>query len=322
MAHQTDTVQAGSPSRIVRVTSSLRSAAAARLVGTNRGGPDSAAQFLAAAEKHGISLDHFWVSLWGNGDRVGQACLIVPGSGRSAMTFTSEPRDGLEEADLAAVVTEATARLPGVHIAQALLEDHERGARSALMQAGYLGVGTLSYMRRVTPKRGEHFQAHASWPMQVCVRRYEAGDDPALIEGLERSYEQTLDCPELCGLRDTADVLDSHRSAGRFDPAHWWIVERDRKIEGMLLFNPCPEMGSIELVYLGLAPSLRGGGLGRRLLEHGLAHLIGSPEPHVTCAVDQRNVPALRLYRALKFDEFAQRRAFVKPIASCAPKYR
>ncbi len=314
MPQRTGTSIAGSSFRIARVTDRLRSAAASRLLGPDRGGPDSAEQFLNAAEVNGINLEHFWVSMGQSDDSIRQACLVVPGSGRSAMTFTSAPSGTAEEKELASVVTAALARLPGVHISQALLESHETGANSALIEAGFFSVGVLAYMRRPAPARSDRFKSHSEWPQGVFVRRYQSSDDPGLIAALDRSYEQTLDCPELCGLRDTSDVLESHRASGHFDPAHWWVAERDRKIEGMLLFNPCPEMGTVELVYVGLAPSLRGCGFGRRLMEHGLAHLVGTPELHVTCAVDERNAPALRLYGALGFVEFARRFAFVKSL--------
>ena len=90
---------------------------------------------------------------------------------------------------------------------------------------------------------------------------------PELLEALESSYQDTLDCPELCGLRETPDVLDSHRSTGVFDPALWWMVHVNGQARGCALFNRCPEQRTIELVYLGLSPELRGRGLGKWLLR-------------------------------------------------------
>lgn len=298
--------------RLLPVTPALRRDAAAKLLGPNRSGDDTAAQFLFAAESHGISLDHFWVTISAPEGAVRHACLIVPGSGRSAMTFTSTPEDKEAISELAGLVRMTSEGLRGVHLVQALLEPHETAAEAALIEAGFTSVGTLAYLRRPAPTRADGFRPARAWPQGIVVRRYRSSDDPELLRGLERTYEDTLDCPELCGLRETADVLESHKAAGRFDPAHWWIVEMNRKIEGMLLLNPSPELGTIELVYLGLSCALRGRGIGRGLLEHGLSHLIGTLELHVTCAVDQRNTPAMSLYRALGFREFAARRAWVK----------
>lgn len=315
MTDETGTSSRHPSFRVARVPERLRSAAAKRLLGPGRGTSESARHFLSAAQTHGIDLTHFWATLEPSGDAVRHVCLAVVGPGRSAMTFTSTPTNQAEEREISALVGAALSQVSGVQLAQALLEVDEQASRAALVGAGFSDVGILAYMRRPTPSRWDGLARHSVWPEGVFVRRYQSNDDGQLIAGLDRSYAGTLDCPELCGMRETADVLESHRAAGRWDPAHWWVAERDRKIEGMLLFNPSPEMGSIELVYLGLSPSLRGTGIGRRLLEHGLAHLVGRPESQVTCAVDERNEPALRLYRRAGFEEFARRVALVKPVA-------
>ena len=139
-------------------------------------------------------------------------------------------------------------------------------------------------------------------------------DRAALIRALDRTYEATLDCPELCGLRDTADVLESHRSTGVFDPALWWLVFLNEQPHGCMLLNRCPDHGTVELVYLGLSPELRSRRIGSRLLELGLAAIDSTGGTPITCAVDLRNAPALRLYGRLGFREFGRRVALVRPI--------
>jgi ribosomal protein S18 acetylase RimI-like enzyme len=68
-------------------------------------------------------------------------------------------------------------------------------------------------------------------------------------------------------------------------------------------------------VYLGLGQSLRGKGLGRTLLPYCMARARSVvPGWPVTCAVDERNVPALRLYERLGFTVFGRRRALVRPV--------
>src|SRR6186997_1299624 len=61
-----------------------------------------------------------------------------------------------------------------------------------------------------------------------------------------------------------------------------------------MLLNRCPDHDSVELVYLGLSPELRGKRIGSALLQLGLSRLAGSPADHVACAVDLRNAPARR----------------------------
>lgn len=298
--------------RIVQIPARDRVSAARRLLGPNGGDATSARRMIASARDHGIDLRHMWASYGESGTGPGQVCLAVPGQGRSAMIFVSHPLDAGEEQALSLVIDHACRGLEGINIFQALLEPHEQAAQRAAHMAGFRNVGTLLYLIRDIPRSGE-MESVQDWPEGVRVRRYRHGDDPALIRALDMTYEGTLDCPELCGLRRTEDVLASHRAAGEWDPALWWVVERAGRIEGMMLFNPSHEMDAVELVYVGLAPALRGKGLGHRLLRHGLSWLPGLSLSRVTCAVDERNEPARRVYRRLGFVEATRRVALVRP---------
>lgn len=227
-------------------------------------------------------------------------------------------------------------------LAQALLDAREKDVASALRSAGFIDVGELAYMRRGLPRqaptRDFDLGEDDGWPPGVRVVSVDElireGHEPAtvdemIIRALDRSYVQTLDCPELCGLRDTSDVLDSHRAVGQYDPSLWWLVLLDGEPEGCLLLNVSQEQDSVELVYIGLSPKLRGKGVAGRLLSRGILalykHSIGEsqrgPYPVVrgsggiTCAVDMRNQPALHLYKRLGFTKFGQRWPMVARLA-------
>lgn len=265
---------------------------------------------------HAIDIDELWFSEHGEDRKPGAVCLVVPGNGHSGMVFTSTPTTAEEETELAAVIRRASASARRVRLAQALLDPAEARSRSAFEQAGYLHVGDLAYMRRLMPRVGEASDpaSRDGWPAGATVRPYVSTDDSAMVDLLERTYIDTLDCPELRGMRETADVLESHRLTGTFDPKLWWLLELDGKLEGAMLLNPCPDHDTVELVYLGLAPPARGRGLGLRMMEMGLGLLAGRREKHLTCAVDERNTPAWRLYERLGFTRFARRVALVKPL--------
>lgn len=274
---------------------------------------DSAIRMLRSATSLGVDLSHFYSSSDPDTNRPRQVCLGVYGSGRSAMLFASPPRTRQEEQELAAVIRHACERMERARIHQALLDAGDYATARSLVLAGFVSVGILLYMRRPTPSRTDTLAADvAAVPDGFVIRRFHGSDEGALIDALERTYIKTLDCPELCGMRETRDVYDSHRATGRFDPQLWWLLERDNRIEGMALFNASPEQGSIELTYLGLSPEVRGRGMGRMLLENTLLRLIGRSEPYIACAVDQRNVPARRVYESLRFESFASRAAFVR----------
>ena len=176
-------------------------------------------------------------------------------------------------------------------------------------------IAELSYQKLVLSARVE---PDTALPEDVELRR--AGDvrerasREALARALERSYIDTLDCPELCGLRAIDDVIESHRATGHYDPALWWVVYRADQPEGALLLSPFPDQGSVELVYLGLGPSLRGRGLGKLLMVRAIDAARRSGAMDMTCAVDMQNLRALRLYAGLGFRSIDRRVALVRSI--------
>jgi ribosomal protein S18 acetylase RimI-like enzyme len=244
------------------------------------------------------------------------------------MMFVSGPRSGSADGHQDRVsAIEASCRFlgsytgpdgePVVRLAQALPEPQETWSVEAFVGAGFTTIGTLSYLRR--PIRAAAAPEAPQWPAGVEVRVVQGvgpgdPDRAALIRALERTYEATLDCPGLCGLRETEDVLESHRATGAFDRALWRLVLFNGEPHGCMLLNRCPEQGTVELVYLGLSPALRGRRIGSKLLESGLALLAPRDGAHVVCAVDQRNDPAMRLYERAGFRAFASRTALVRPV--------
>lgn len=322
----------------VHLSSDLRLSAASRLVSEASGNRQTAARrFISAAPLHGIDLDLLWGTVDrrsdGTPERVREACLAVVGSGRTAMLFLSGPEHpGMTRGDASGAERVAAIRCAVDHfiaadparvrLIQALPEPHETWAIEAFLDAGFQVVGDLAYLRRPLerrPKPASPGPLAPTWPEGVSVRQVTrlgdgAADQALLIAALERSYEETLDCPELCGLRQTRDVLASHRSTGAWDPSLWWIVFLHDEPHGCMLFNLCPEQQSVELVYLGLSPAARGRRIGSKLLAMGLEHLRGQPATEVACAVDRRNTPALRLYESAGFREFTGRVALVKPV--------
>lgn len=284
--------------------------------------PAAARRFLDAADRLGMDLSNMWGVFDPVTKRVRQVCLAVIGSGRTAMLFVSGPDEGHEEGEVSlwermelirAACDHLRAQLKGdgktqaVVLAQALLEQEEHEALAALLRCGFLRLGDLAYLRRPIPRSGG--VQTPRWPDGVSIRRMRNSEEDMVLlsTALERTYEETLDCPELCGLRQVEDVLESHRSVGVFDPGMWWLVMAGSEPEGCMLFSACPEQNAVELVYLGISPRLRGKGLGAKLLMMGVQSLTGRPERVLTCAVDTRNTPAMALYRRCGFQRFGVR---------------
>jgi ribosomal protein S18 acetylase RimI-like enzyme len=290
-------------------------AAAGALVGEAGGRAAGAGRrFLEAARAQGMDLSRFWCTVDPATDRIRHASVLVPGAGRTGMLFCSSPSRPSDAPEVGAMLDALAEATPGPLLAQALLETGQEPLEHALSMAGFSRVGLLQYLRRPWPQAEAAPAAPGPWPDGVEVRPWKSGDDASLGEALEASYEQTLDCPELHGMRRARDVIESHRSTGRWDPALWWLVFESGRPRGALLLNPCPDHANTELVYLGLAPSLRRRGLARSLLSMGLRALSTRPHRTVACAVDSRNAPARGLYESFGFRLFAERVAFVRAL--------
>lgn len=322
----------------------LELSAAGRLAQDGTPRADSGRRLIAAANAHGIDLSLMWGTVepadGGRPARVRQVCLVVPGSGKTAMLVLSAPHSGdgawlgdadAQRAERVACIEQACRALAAfgrdrnqpVLIAQALPDPAEAWAAAAFLAAGFTRIADLAYMRR--PHPGAPLPAPpAGWSDGLTIRTVKGvapgdADRDLLIEALERSYVDTLDCPGLCGLRRTSDVLDSHRATGRWDARHWHLVLQDGAPHGCLLLTHCPDHHAIELVYLGLSKALRGRGLAAHLLSMGLSRMRSLDADHVACAVDTRNLPALRVYERLGFMSSASRVALVRAIHSAEP---
>lgn len=206
-----------------------------------------------------------------------------------------------------------------VQVAQGLPDPKEHWSVRALLDSGFITVGHLSYMRRPIGDRTGMPATPPVWPEGVEVVPLTHLDpkswDETLVAALNRTYLATLDCPELCGMRTTEDILASHKATGVFDPALWWVFLRQGEAHGCLLLTRCPEQRTLELVYLGISPELRGRGLSHAALAMGI--LSARPSCvgwNVACAVDLRNVPALKVYGRLGFRSFSERLAIVRVI--------
>ena len=270
-------------------------------------------RFLDFANSNAIALEAMW-SLTDEKGQLTHTVLVVPSPGRTAMFFASHPADDADSAAVGSLIrhaAEATSQTD-VHLAQALLDPGETLDRRTFRAGGFTELAHLSYMERVMSRTRR--ESEVRWPSDVVLQRYDDSLEDDLLNILEASYENTLDCPALRGLRETRDILIGHRSTGVFDPALWTLLRVNDQPAGALLLNPSPQQQSMELVYLGLAAKARGRGLGRMLLRHGLSLVAGRRERTMTLAVDERNAPALALYRAEKFRCVLRRVAMVQPL--------
>lgn len=322
-----------------RLPHAMRLEAALRLVeGTGPAARQAARGIIDAGPNNGIAFDHAIATLDPDRGVVRELALGIPAPGRSLLVFLSRPEPGhdrpQERTACVRALGEYLGTLPGrpIHIAQALPSRSENWATSALEGAGWTIVGHLAYLRRPlgpedAPKGG--FLRHKAEP-RVLPSGVElepiapplpgtpTHDD--LLAALEQTYAHTLDCPGLCGMRETGDIIASHAAIGRPELVLWSLVRHEGVPAGAVLLSCLPEQRCYELVYIGLGPTLRGRGLGEWLLRGAIGQLGARLRQggyrsgwSLTCAVDKANTPAMRLYERFGFVPFDHRVACVCP---------
>jgi len=272
--------------------------------------------FLAFAEASGIDITRQVLGFESDAlgrERVVTSVLWVPAPGRTATLFTPPQSEfpqiaGATTAALEAALADAHAG--GVVLVQILLEPGDGAGKTVCAAAGLHQLATLTYMERKPPPSAPDFEL----PHDFVLRGYCEQTHELFRTAILASYEETLDCPLLAGQRDIEDILAGHKSVGRFDPNLWSVVMRFNKPVGCLLLSEIPARNGLELVYLGLAPAVRGQGLGRILMQRVLAISARRHFEIASLAVDAANVPAAKLYRRCGYASVAQRVAMIRKL--------
>jgi len=261
-----------------------------------------------------MSLDGLWAAF--DDQTIVNSILIIPSKGRTAVLFTSPITKSRGVAQASSMIRVALqAQNPKqVHLVQALLEPTQRLERQALAEAGFSYLARLVYLRHPLARldasldpgepldwEGEPLTS-LSWHEDHRERFHQA---------VLASYQDTLDCPGLVGVRRIDDIIEGHMAVGRFDPG-WWVAYylADQPV-GVLLVNPLADRAELELVYLGLSPKFRGGGLAGRLMSRALARGGEEKFTSMLLAVDEQNAPAVRLYRGLGFRPTGRKAAMI-----------
>lgn len=270
-------------------------------------------EVLAEAKRGEIDLSGLWVVRRRDG-RVAGALLTQTLAGNVAAIWAPEVRPSWRRAKLAALlVRSALADLEsrGVRLAQAVLDESvgHQAARD-LSQGGMPRITELLYLERETsaPMRPDPPRARSPASSRPCTsitfdwRPFEPALEGEFRSVLQATYQGSLDMPELEGARSLDDIMQGHRSAGRFVAERWQLgrLPGEPEAAAVLLLAEIPGRNVWEIIYLGLTPPARGRGLGREALKRAL-ELARPHVPWIELAVDLRNLPATRLYHASGF---------------------
>jgi ribosomal protein S18 acetylase RimI-like enzyme len=209
--------------------------------------------------------------------------------------------------DLLVRQTIAWLRQTGARLAQSLLPTEEAGWAQPLGRNGFKHVTRLWYMRH---QLGSSMRSESSDQGLVYVPFSRC--DRSLFEAtLLRTYEQTLDCPEVSGVRTIDEIIAGHQAQGKHDPDRWWLALEEGRPVAVLLLTEAGDWPGWDLSYVGVVPEARGRGIGRALTRKAIVATAGAGENQLTLSVDVRNEPAGQLYRSLGFEVYDQREVYL-----------
>lgn len=194
-----------------------------------------------------------------------------------------------------------------VGIGQAILQENDAADEARFDRHGFHYVTDLRYMYS-PPNRFPTRQPETS----LALGPYSETDSQKLIDVIERTYVETLDCPALNGKRPWEDVLEGYRKTGDSGTEFWWMVTCEDRPAGCLLMTEHASFGQMELIYMGIVPEFRGRDFGRQLVSLGLWQASQRDQRGVVLAVDVKNEPAVRIYEQVGFQPWDRRRLLLR----------
>jgi ribosomal protein S18 acetylase RimI-like enzyme len=270
---------------------------------------------LSSAQQGKLALDGL-IEARRNGRLVGAAWAQVV-AGRMAVVWGAQLVAGEPEAtaqQLHAALDEYCQR-HGVCFAQASLSTAAAQVETRLRASGYRHAAEIRYLACTLDDLQFHDQQDdESQPARTALQfeSFTAANHDRLAAIVERTYEQTLDCPDLNGVRETCDVLEGYRQSGVFASERWMIVRHAHRDVGCLLLADYPEQDQWELVYMGLVPEARGKRHGLQITHHAQQLARDAGRQRLVLAVDATNAPALAMYCDAGFTAWEERRVFLK----------
>jgi ribosomal protein S18 acetylase RimI-like enzyme len=243
-------------------------------------------------------------------DRLVAACFVQSSPGAAALlTIPSGPWLGQSLDALPILLRAAQSRAweRSNVLLELLVEPAHPRLVDAFRAGGFRYLTRLLYFRRPV---GQPDRFRTPDPAFEWVS-YSKQTEPLFRDALAQTYVQSMDCPELTDLRTAEEVLAGHRSVGAFDPRLWWVAKTAGNSVGLILLNKLPRSRTLELVYMGVACSAPGTGVGDALLQRAVKSAADANVASLALAADHRNTPARRLYDRWGFVRITERDAWI-----------
>ncbi|MGW6267995.1 mycothiol synthase [Streptomyces sp. NPDC055060] len=171
------------------------------------------------------------------------------------------------------------------------------GHSAARHLAQVLGLTLFRELRQMRRSLGDLDLPEPVLPQGVTVRAFVPGQDDAAW--LAVNADAFAHHPEQGSL--TQRDLDDRKAEPWFDPAGFFLAEKDGELVGFHWTKVHADEGLGEVYVLGVRSGAQGGGLGKALTTIGLNHLAAAGLPTAMLYVDADNKAAVSVYERLGF---------------------
>lgn len=260
------------------------------------------------AARRGLSLDNCLIAAQAN--YIQAVCLFLDSPGRTSSVLISPAASmphlrGQTVTMLEQAEQEAARR--NIQLLQGMVPPESSEESLVYAAAGYKLLATLLYMQNdlrqlkvKPPRRSMTWETYSPQTHALFARVVNA------------TYEDSLDCGSLNGVRRIEDILASHRATGQYDPYYWRVGLAGGEPVGVILLAHIEEQQTFEIVYVGCLPKFRRQGYASTLLAHGVELARGRRLNAMSLSVDEKNFPARKLYETFGFAEVARRDVWIK----------
>lgn len=201
------------------------------------------------------------------------------------------------------------ATFSGVKQFQAIIDPSSREGTQILARTGFQKLATIKHLwRRLDAQSLDNSTASMYPELRLLPAMTFTRHRVAWL--VSQTFEDTLDCPAINGIREPENILDSFLDGRSLrSKLPWWIAQSHGRDVGCLLLKQHPQQ-VCELAYLGLIPTARGRGMGKVLLESACHSAQQLGNTLIVAAVDSQNWPAAQLYTQLGFHEHRELEAW------------
>jgi mycothiol synthase len=194
----------------------------------------------------------------------------------------------------------------GVKVCQAFGGDLDRESFAPLERNGF------RHLTRLTDLRCE-LNDEPPCDSRLSFEPVNDANRAAFETVLLATYEGSLDCPEVNGTRTEAELLASYADA---DTRLWFLSKLNHEAAGVVLLEADRESSACVLSYLGVAPKFRGRALGSDLVCFAQRTARSASHAALALSVDERNHPALHLYKTHGFQASGARSVFLADMST------